>query len=113
MRLWTVPADAHETDIRLIAEYFEAVFNVDLGNFYHTYLEIKNRKINRTKFLDTLRDAKAIKKPYKKNEKRSNRSYIFFIFAIDLQGNWTKMNAVSTITKSLPTTIAHLVNYSL
>ena len=49
--------DNGNVDIRLIAEYFEAVFNVDLGNFYHTYLEIKNRKINRTKFLDALRDA--------------------------------------------------------
>ncbi|MBZ4190755.1 MULTISPECIES: RteC domain-containing protein [Bacteroidota] len=49
--------DNGNTDIRLIAEYFETVFNVDLGNFYHTYLEIRNRKINRTKFLDALRDA--------------------------------------------------------
>lgn len=49
--------DNGAVDIRLIAEYFETVFNVDLGNFYHTYLEIKNRKINRTKFLDALRDA--------------------------------------------------------
>jgi len=43
-------------DIRLIAKYFEDVFNVDLGNFYQTYLELRNRKINQTKFLDTLRE---------------------------------------------------------
>lgn len=39
-------------------------------------------------------------------------TYIFIIFAIDLQGKRVKMNAVSTITKSLPTTIDRLVNYS-
>jgi hypothetical protein len=33
----------------------EHVFNDDFGNFYHTYLEIRNRKINCTKFLDALR----------------------------------------------------------
>lgn len=27
------------------------------GDFYHTYLKIRNRKINRTKFLDSLKDA--------------------------------------------------------
>lgn len=43
-------------DIRLIAKHFEEMFNTDLGDFYHTYLELKNRKINRTKFLDSLRD---------------------------------------------------------
>lgn len=46
-----------KTDIRVIARYFENVFDIDLGDFYHTYLEIKNRKINRTKFLDALREA--------------------------------------------------------
>lgn len=49
--------DNGNSDIKLIAECFERVFNVDLGNFYHTYLEIRNRKTNRTKFLDALRDA--------------------------------------------------------
>jgi len=48
--------DNGNTDIRIIAQYFETVFNVDLGDFYHTYLEIKNRKNSRTKFLDNLRD---------------------------------------------------------
>ncbi|WP_254528225.1 MULTISPECIES: RteC domain-containing protein [unclassified Sphingobacterium] len=37
--------DNGNTDIRLIAEYFENAFNIDLGNFYHTYLEIRNRKL--------------------------------------------------------------------
>src|SRR5690554_557066 len=43
-------------DIRLIAKYFENAFNVNLGNFYQTYLELRNRKMNPTKFLDTLRE---------------------------------------------------------
>lgn len=45
------------TDIIALVRFFEKSFNIDLGDFYHTYLEIKNRKINRTKFLDALRDA--------------------------------------------------------
>lgn len=60
--------DNGNSDIRLIAEYFENAFNVDLGNFYHTYLEIRNRKINRSKFLDTLRDS-LIKKMDEQEEK--------------------------------------------
>ncbi|MEA5130226.1 MAG: RteC domain-containing protein [Proteiniphilum sp.] len=43
-------------DIRLIAKYFENAFNVNLGNLYQTYLELRNRKMNPTKFLDTLRE---------------------------------------------------------
>ncbi|WP_179221437.1 MULTISPECIES: RteC domain-containing protein [Sphingobacterium] len=60
--------DNGNTDIRLIAEYFENAFNIDLGNFYHTYLEIRNRKRNRTKFLDALRD-NLIKKMDEQEEK--------------------------------------------
>ena len=48
--------DNGNADIRLIAKYFETTFNIDLGDFYHTYLELKNRKVNRTKFLDSLRN---------------------------------------------------------
>lgn len=48
--------DNGNSDIRLIAQYFENTFNIDLGNFYQTYLELRTRKINRTKFLDELRD---------------------------------------------------------
>lgn len=43
-------------DIKVIAKVFESMFNIDLGDFYHTYLELKSRKISRTKFLDSLRD---------------------------------------------------------
>lgn len=48
--------DNGNADIGLIAKCFENTFNINLGDFYHTYLELKNRKINRTKFLDSLRD---------------------------------------------------------
>jgi len=44
-------------DIKPIATVFERAFNVDLGEFYHTCLEIKYRKINRTKFLDELKES--------------------------------------------------------
>ncbi|WP_458864064.1 RteC domain-containing protein [Myroides injenensis] len=42
------------TDIKLIARTFEDAFNIELGDFYHTFMELKARKINRTKFLDSL-----------------------------------------------------------
>jgi len=56
------------TDIKLIAKTFESTFNIDLGDFYHTFMELKARKINRTKFLDILFEA-LIKKMDEQNEK--------------------------------------------
>lgn len=44
-------------DIIAIAKTFENTFNISLGDFYHTFMELKSRKINRTKFIDNLRDA--------------------------------------------------------
>jgi hypothetical protein len=55
-------------DIRLIAKYFESVFNVNLGNFYQTYLELRTRKMNPTKFIDALREG-LIRKMDEQNEK--------------------------------------------
>lgn len=49
--------DNGNADIKLIARTFEIAFNIDLGDFYHTFMELKLRKINRTKFIDSLRDA--------------------------------------------------------
>lgn len=49
--------DNGNADIKIIAKTFETSFNIDLGDFYHTFMELKARKINRTKFLDSLRDA--------------------------------------------------------
>jgi len=43
-------------DIKEIALFVENIFDIDLGDFYRTYLEIKNRQ-NPPKFLDTMRAA--------------------------------------------------------
>jgi hypothetical protein len=43
-------------DIKDIAALFETDFNIDLGDFYRTFLEIKVRK-NPTKLLDNMRIA--------------------------------------------------------
>lgn len=45
-------------DIQLIAKYFESIFNINLGNYYQTYLELRNRKINPTKLLIHGKDGK-------------------------------------------------------
>lgn len=60
--------DNGNTDIKIIAKTFENIFNIDLGDFYHSYLELKARKINRTKFLDSLRDS-LIKRMDEQDEK--------------------------------------------
>jgi hypothetical protein len=44
-------------DISQLASIAEELFNVELGDYYRTYLTLRNRKINRTKFLDKLRDS--------------------------------------------------------
>lgn len=43
-------------EIKEIAQFIEFTFDIDLGDFYRTYLEIKNRQ-NPPKFLDTMRIA--------------------------------------------------------
>lgn len=42
-------------EIKQIAEYFEKVFDVDLGQYNRIFIDIKSRKINTTKFIDTLK----------------------------------------------------------
>ena len=44
-------------DIKEMASLFEHMFNIDLGNYYHTFIEIRARKCSKTKFLDSLIDA--------------------------------------------------------
>lgn len=44
-------------DIKEMATLFEQVFNIDLGNYYHTFIEIRARKGSKTKFLDKLEEA--------------------------------------------------------
>ncbi|WP_111309615.1 RteC domain-containing protein [Confluentibacter sediminis] len=43
-------------DIKEMASLFEKMFNIDLGNYYHTFIEIRARKCSKTKFLDKLID---------------------------------------------------------
>jgi len=41
-------------DIKEIMLAFEIMFNIDLGEYYRTYISIKDRKIDRTKYLNIL-----------------------------------------------------------
>ena len=45
------------SDISSITSSFEDYFNIKLDNIYKTYSEIKARKNNRTKYLETLMTA--------------------------------------------------------
>jgi hypothetical protein len=44
------------SDLKETAKFFEEVFDVDLGQFHRTFFEMRARKADRTKFLNTLRD---------------------------------------------------------
>ncbi|MBA3706190.1 MAG: RteC domain-containing protein [Bacteroidetes bacterium] len=46
-----------KADIKEIASYFEQIFNIDLGEYYKTYLELRMRKTSRTKFLDSMKES--------------------------------------------------------
>ncbi|MDP5229005.1 MAG: RteC domain-containing protein [Cellulophaga sp.] len=43
-------------DIKEMANLFEQIFQLDLGNYYHTFAEIRARKSSKTKFLDRLKE---------------------------------------------------------
>lgn len=45
-----------QTDIKGMAAYFEKIFDIELGNYYRTYLELRMRHTP-TKYLDTLRES--------------------------------------------------------
>ena len=57
-----------QADIVVIVRHFEHLFGIDLGDFYHTFTELKSRKINRTKFSDEMREA-LIKRMDEQDEK--------------------------------------------
>lgn len=61
--------DNGKLDIKEIAGYFEHIFNIDLGDYYRTYLEIRIRKTGRTKYIDSLREL-LIKRMDDKDEAR-------------------------------------------
>ncbi|MBP2283067.1 hypothetical protein H4V97_001385 [Flavobacterium sp. CG_23.5] len=42
--------------LKEIASFFEYTFSIDLGQFNRVFLEIRNRKSDRTKFLNTLKN---------------------------------------------------------
>lgn len=46
--------NAGNTDIKVLASLFSKTFNIDLGDIYHTFLEIRNRKGDRTIYLNKL-----------------------------------------------------------
>jgi RteC protein len=43
-------------DLKQLANHFENLFNIDLGNYYRVFQEMRIRKINRTTFLDQLKE---------------------------------------------------------
>ena len=43
-------------DLKDIGEYFEHVFEIDLGQYRRTFLEIRARKTDRTKFITSLNE---------------------------------------------------------
>ncbi|SEA25647.1 RteC protein [Flavobacterium gillisiae] len=44
------------TGLKEVTTFFETAFNIDLGQFNRVFLEIRNRKSERTKFLNTLKN---------------------------------------------------------
>ena len=44
-------------DLKDIAEFFEYIFEIDLGQYRRTFLEIRARKSDRTKFISSLNEA--------------------------------------------------------
>ena len=44
------------SNLKDIAEYFEVVFDIDLGQYHRAFLEIRMRKSDQTKFLNTLKE---------------------------------------------------------
>ena len=43
-------------DLKHLAKHIEKVFNIDLGNYYRIFQEMRIRKINRTSFMDELKE---------------------------------------------------------
>ena len=44
------------SDLKDVAEYFENIFNIDLGQYHRAFLEIRMRKSDQTKFLNALKE---------------------------------------------------------
>lgn len=46
-----------QVEIKDIASLVQEVFNIELGDYYRTFIEIRSRKIHPTKFLDNLKQS--------------------------------------------------------
>ena len=44
-----------QVEIKDIASLVQEAFNIELGDYYRTFIEIRSRKIHPTKFLDNLK----------------------------------------------------------
>lgn len=49
------------SDLKDLAKYFEEAFNINLGQYHRTFMEIKIRKTDRTKFINKLKQSMAKK----------------------------------------------------
>lgn len=49
--------DNGKNSIRELARMFEQLFDIDLGDVYHTYHELKSRKLEPAKFIDSLKSS--------------------------------------------------------
>ena len=45
-----------DSGLKEVTTFFESAFKIDLGQFHRVFLEIRNRKSDRTKFLNTLKN---------------------------------------------------------
>jgi hypothetical protein len=45
-----------DSGLKEVTRFFEKAFNIDLGQFNRVFLEIRNRKSERTTFLNTLKN---------------------------------------------------------
>jgi hypothetical protein len=45
-----------KVDIKDLVKVFEIIFNIKLAGFYHTWFEIRQRKIERTRFIDLMKN---------------------------------------------------------
>lgn len=52
-----IASGAIQGDLKELVKAFELIFDMELGDFYRTYIALSNRSIDPTKFLDTLRVA--------------------------------------------------------
>ena len=50
-----------QLELNSTADFFEKIFNIDLGQYHRSFLELRERKNARTKFLDFLREVLARK----------------------------------------------------